>query len=295
LPFSGLSEHEMKLQALGSRSGLSLYEHPLSFVRYRKVGDSAEKPTLTILPDGPSTIENYDDLVLKLEAEFNLILIEVPGLGFSFPKRPEALNFEETSQIVADVVLHLSAPSVVLFGACIQGLFAARVAQIVPDALSGLIIAQTGDVETMQHWICRELDARELYRQPFEGQIHCRHMQEKATISWWPSFAGGPELQLEEYQEKARENKRRGSCYALASMIQKFDQISPQLDLIGRVPTSILWGAADRSHDASNKKSIRRYAPDANYREIQGLGHFVDLEMPGLLAREVARLLNDGA
>jgi pimeloyl-ACP methyl ester carboxylesterase len=51
-----------------------------------------------------------------------------------------------------------------------------------------------------------------------------------------------------------------------------------------KVPTTFLWGAADRSHRATLRDSCRELAPDAEVVHLHGLGHCFDLEDPGRVA-----------
>ena len=290
LAFSGLDKAEMRRRALASRPDLDFFEHKLSFVRRRVVGRDPARPTLVVLPDGPATIESYDAFIEALSDRFNIAVIEIPGFGFSYPLRSEALSFEQTSRIVADALADLDPPRAVLVGPCVQGLIAARVAEMIPDKLAGLIIAQTGDFPAQKIWSCDLLDAQGNLRRPFEGQIKFRLAREKATVDWWTPFVAGPNLPLETFQQEARTVLRSGCCYALASMIQNLSEMEAP-ELRPAVPTSILWGLADQSHAATDKRSILRYAPDADYAELEGVGHFTDLEAPETIAAEAEKLL----
>ena len=115
----------MRERSLETRSGLDLFEHERSFVRRRVIGNTADKPTLVVLPDGPATIESYDGFAETLAPRFDIVLLEPPGTGFSFPKSEKALEFEE----------------------------------IIPEYLAGLIIAQTGSFQAEQEWFDDVLDS----------------------------------------------------------------------------------------------------------------------------------------
>lgn len=288
LGFSGLDEATFRARAVAGRPGLGLFEHDLSFIRYRVHGRDADKPTLAFLPDGPATIESYDDLIAKLEDRFNIAILEIPGFGFSYPTAAEALDFEASCQILAQALVSLDLPRVVLVGPCIQGLFAARISEILGDELAGIIIAQTGDFAVESKWVYEALGGAAL-AVPFEGQIGFRLARQKVSIDYWIPFAAGPNAPVAKLQDEARKVQACGCAYALASQVQKLRVVPETLSV--SIPAAILWGLADRSHANTDRQSVRRYAPAARYEEWEGIGHFIDIEAPEKIAEVAARLL----
>jgi pimeloyl-ACP methyl ester carboxylesterase len=290
LAFSGLDEATFKVRALESREGLGLYEHELSFIRHRVVGRDPAKPTLAILPDSPATIESYDGFIATLKDRFNIAILEIPGFGFSYPKVAEAMGFEESCHILADALRALDLPRVVLVGPCIQGLFAARIAEIMGNELAGVIIAQTGDFQEEGKWVFAVLGGASL-AQPFTGQIGFRLNRQKTTIDYWIPFCAGPNAPVAMLQDEARKIQHAGCCYALASQVQKLGVAgSPALNVT--IPAAILWGTADKSHAQTDRHSVQKYAPSASYDEWEGIGHFIDIEAPEKLAETAMALLD---
>jgi pimeloyl-ACP methyl ester carboxylesterase len=289
LAFSGLDEATFKSRALASREGLELYEHELSYIRHRVIGRDPAKPTLAILPDGPATIESYDGFIDTLKDRFNIAIIEIPGFGFSFPKAASATGFEASCQILSAALRSLDLPRVILVGPCIQGLFAARIAEIMGDELAGVIIAQTGDFQEEGKWVFAVLSGEAL-AQPFTGQIGFRLNRQKVSINYWIPFAAGPDAPVAMLQDEARKTQHAGCCYALASQVQKLGtETMPDLNV--KIPAAILWGTADKSHATTDKHSVRKYAPNASYAEWDGVGHFLDIEAPEKLAEVALGLL----
>ena len=282
LAFSGLDEPAFRTRAIASRPGLALFEHNLSFIRYRIAGRDADKPTLAILPDAPATIESYDALIAALEDRFNIVIMELPGFGFSFPISAEALGFEASCEIIAAALRSLDLPRVVLVGPCIQGLYAARIATIMGDELAGVIIGQTGDFAAEDKWIHAALGGA-ILAQPFAGQVGFRLNRVKTTIDFWIPFAAGPLAPVAALQDEARKIQAASCCYALASQVQKLAEIDdPMIDV--RIPAAIFWGLSDKSHAATDRKSVRKYAPEAVYTEWEDIGHFADIEAPEKIA-----------
>lgn len=291
LAFSGLDEETFKARALVSRPDMGLYEHPLSFIRYRVVGRDPAKPTLAILPDGPATIESYDAFIADLKDRFNIALLEIPGFGFSYPKQAEATGFEASCQILVAALRALNLPRIVLVGPCIQGLFAARMAEVMGDELGAVIIAQTGDFQEEGKWVHKVLGGA-ILAQPFTGQIGFRLNRQKTTIDFWIPFAAGPDAPVAMLQDEARKVQCAGCCYALASQIQKLGtEALPALNV--RIPAAIVWGTADKSHSETDRRSVQKYAPGARYIEWGGIGHFIDIEAPERLAALALDLITE--
>jgi pimeloyl-ACP methyl ester carboxylesterase len=288
LAFSGLDEATFRERAMATRPDIGLYEHDLSFIRYRVTGRDPAKPTLAILPDSPAVIESYDGFIAALEDRFNIALLEIPGFGFSYPKKPQAMGFEESCQILVAALASLDLPRVVLIGPCIQGLFAARMAEIMGNALAGVIIAQTGDFAEEGKWVYKVLGGAVL-AEPFTGQIGFRLNREKTSIDYWIPFAAGPDAPVAMLQDQARKVQHAGCCYALASQVQKLGVVPETLNVI--IPSAILWGLADRTHATTDRASVRKYAPGASYAEWDGVGHFIDIEAPEQLAAAALALL----
>jgi pimeloyl-ACP methyl ester carboxylesterase len=290
LAFSGLDEATFRQRAVASREGLGLFEHDLSFVRYFVSGDDPAKPTLAILPDGPATIESYDGFIATLKDRFNIALLELPGFGFSFPKSPKAMGYEASCQILSAALVSLGLPRIVLVGPCIQGLFAARMSEIMGDELAGVIIAQTGDFQAEGKWVYEVLGGAAL-AQPFTGQIGFRLNRQKTTIDYWIPFAAGPDAPVAMLQEEARKTQHAQCCYALASQVQKLgSEEMPALNVT--IPSAILWGLADKSHAKTDRHSVQKFAPNASYAEWEGIGHFIDIEAPEKLAEAALALLD---
>ena len=292
LEFSGLNETSLLAAALASREGLDLFVHEHSYVRRRVVRSDPTNPAIIFLPDGPATIESYDNVIQRLKGEFTIVLIEIPGLGFSFPKSSEAMDFELISQIVAAAIIDLELYNSVLVGCCFNGLIAARVAQITPESFAGIIIAQTGDFKAEQNWFDEVLDPTGDLKKPFEGQVYFRLRREDAALRWWVPYSGGPKLDVDTFQREGRKVFDQGCCYGLATMIQKWGSSSMPTtpDLTQTIPTCIVWGEADKSHAHTDKDSICLYAPDASVIKLPDVGHFPDLEAPDVIAAQARKL-----
>lgn len=290
LAFAPFPPHELFARA-ETREGVDLFEHELGFIRRRVTGRDSGKPSLCVFPDGPATLESYDDFIAALRERFNIVILEIPGFGFSYAKRAKALEFEASCGMLADAIADLGLPRLVLVGPCVQALHAARVADLRPDLVDALILAQSGDVEAEREW-AKVLDPQGALAQPYAGQIAFRLTREKATLDWWLPFASGPKTPTEQMRDTALEVQGSGCCYALASQLQ--DLAAAEIVLRPSQPAAVVWGLADRSHANTDRMSTLSIAPGAEMIEREDLAHFPDIEDPELIAETALRLLASG-
>jgi pimeloyl-ACP methyl ester carboxylesterase len=291
LAFAGASPQEIRERALAARPNLVLFDHPLAQVRMRvERRDGAGRALLVFLPDGPASIESYDRLVDSLAGEFDLAIVEIPGFGYSYPKAPQAMEFEALVDITAAAVASLAAAPAIWLGPCVQGLVAIGVARRHPALVRGLVVMQTGDWAAQARWGGAVLDPQGLLRRPHTGQVAFRLAREKMAVDWWAAFAAGPDFDVATLQHEARRLVRGHCCYALASLAQKwFGRAEPEL--VVDTPARIVWGLADRSHAGTERATLQRYLPHAAVTELPRVGHFVDLEAIDTMREEVRQLL----
>lgn len=291
LAFAGASADEIDRLALAKRPNLRMFEHPLCRVRLRVERRDSNRPVLVFLPDGPASIESYDALIERLLPHFDLVIIEIPGFGYSHPKAPQALEFEPSVDILAAAYASLKLPPAVWVGPCAGGLMAIGVAKRHPALVRALLVMQTGDWAAEARWGGALLDPKGQLRAPHAGQVMFRLAREKMAVDWWAKFAAGPDLDVEALQREARLLVRQHCCYALASSLQHLCARAVEPDLIVSTPATVVWGLADRSHAGTDRASILRYLPQAQWVELDRVGHFADLEAIEVVQREAAKLI----
>lgn len=288
LEFAGASRAEIERYALTSRPDLRWFEHPTSLVRLRVPDGAGAKPVAVFLPDGPASIESYDAVIATLSDAYDVVVIEIPGFGYSWPLTPQALTFDGCVAATAAALASLDLPPVVLVGPCVQGLVALALARLHPDLVRALIVGQTGDWAAEVAW-GPAIGPRGALKAPFAGQIGFRLTREKGAVDWWAAFAAGPDFDVARLQAEARTLVRHHCAYALASVTQKwFGGDAPDLGVT--LPVTAIWGLADKSHAATDRASILTCAPHARIVEVERAGHFIDLEAVPTLRGELDRL-----
>ena len=287
LAFAPFPVHELRERALASRPEMDLWEGELGFIRRRVTGRDPSKPSIAVLPDGPATIESYDGFIEALRDRFNIAVVEIPGFGWSWPKRDAALGFETSCELIADALAELALPRLTLVGPCVQALHAARVAEMRPGVVHALILAQSGSCAAERKW-AKVLDPQGVLGIPYQGQIAFRLSRGRASLDWWVPFAAGPKTPVEDLQTTGREVQGAGCGYALASQLQDMNNFR---DSRPSQPAAVIWGMADASHRDTDHRSALELVPDAAYSEHAELGHFPDLEDPELIAKTALKLL----
>lgn len=288
LEFAGASRAEIERHALASRPHLRWFEHPTCLVRMRVPDGLGTRPVAVFLPDGPASIESYDAVIAALADTHDVVVIEIPGFGYSWPLTPEALTFDGCVAATAAALASLGLPPVYLVGPCVQALVALAIARRHPGLVAALIVAQSGDWAAEIAW-APALDPKGLLKAPFQGQLRFRLTRERAAVDWWAAFAAGPDFDVAALQAEARTLVRNHCCYALASITQKwFADAAP--DLAVAQPVTAIWGLAEKSHAATPRASILTHAPHARIVEVERAGHFTDLEAIDVVRAELDRL-----
>lgn len=122
-------------------------------LRVRDSGHS--KPALVFLCDPPVTIEAHDDLITAFDAQFWIIVVELPNFGFSRGGSLRSATFDGAVDIVEDALKQLELGGCLLFGPCICGFVAAELARRDELAINGIVLLQTPDKLGLLEWVER--------------------------------------------------------------------------------------------------------------------------------------------
>ena len=244
---------------------------PGGAVRVRDTG-GAGRP-LIFLCDPPAMVEMYDDLIAAL-AHARIVVIEVPGHGFSHAATGAALLFEPAVEMIETALLTLDLGPAVLFGPCVCGFVAAALAQRKRLKVAGLVLIQSPDLQGMLAWVDR-MDPGGRLRLPFIGQAIVK-VTAKKIAPFWLKYATGKATDPAALIATGLDNLAHGAGYPLASMLQLWT-VGPAdagLDL----PALAVWGRQDRSHAGTDPACSKGHAPGAEIVTVDHCGHFPELE-----------------
>lgn len=259
-----------------SRDGIQFMDLGTAHIRYRVVGEGQQ--TLVFETDPPVVIEHYDELVSLLRNDFQIVIFEPPGFGFSIPSMRLDYGFQSMVKICESFLEKLSLGPYLLVAPCVTAYGAIGLAQKRPDLISHLVLSQAPSWEEIMKWKIGR-DPKGLLGHPVMSQFLLQLLKRKRTPSWFKK-ALGEETLLEPFNDIAQTAYKHGASFNLASAFQHF-LIGPS-PLSGMVsqPALFVWGDKDRSHCETCKNSSKSLIETAHIVHIPEAGHFPELETP---------------
>ncbi|MEM9599656.1 MAG: alpha/beta hydrolase, partial [Pseudomonadota bacterium] len=258
--------------AATSRPDIGFFKTKKAQFRYRCSGTG---PTLVFLCDPPNVIEAYDELYAVLSPHYRVIVLEAAGMGFSAANMRYGFAFDETNDDLVHFLRDVAGEGAILAFSCVSGLGAIDIAVRHPELVSRLFLIQTTDWEGFQTWM-NGCDPKGLLRKPFIGQLGIKKVGEKQGLKWIETVTGNPEA-VNPLCGCAAQGFQNGMLFSLASSFQRYLRGESPL---GRPiqPMTILWGEADKSHNAESIERSRNLADNVQIIIRPTLGHFPELE-----------------
>jgi pimeloyl-ACP methyl ester carboxylesterase len=248
-----------------------------------RVFDSGgEKPCVVMAPDGPNVIEHYQRLLALLTPQVRVVCFDMPGFGFSAPSSNYDHSLDQGARVIIELLDQLNVPEATLAMSCANGLYALRVARLVPHRVTRLVLSQTPSMHAMHRWTDRVVP--KLLKLPLLGQVVSRLLRQKMAASWY-RLALPKSTDATPFQQTSHQALRCGSCFSLAGVVQGLLRESVDATLGTHTPCTALWGAQDRSHRLTEPQAILRDVPQAEVIVFDDCGHFPDLENPQRFAQ----------
>jgi pimeloyl-ACP methyl ester carboxylesterase len=246
-------------------------------IRYRAHGRGAR--TFVFAADPPIVLEHYDALVAELVVHGRVIVLELPGFGFSPAAHGFDFSFASAVATVAAFLDRLEVRDATLCFPCLSGLIAAGVATARPELVRALVLAQTPSRAGAEAW-ARGRDPKRIIRRPVVGQLAMRALKIKRAPDWFGvAVDAGAAAAL---TPLAVASLRAGARWSLASAFQRFFGEAPAPVV---QPIVALWGLRDRSHALTDRASSRALGRSVRLLEWDDAGHFPELEQPARFAR----------
>ena len=257
-----------------SQTGMHVIELQKARIRYLDTGGSGRP--VVIAPDPPNTVEHHLAMVEKLRENHRVIVFDLPGFGFSYPRLGFSFDLTDQRDAITELFDALNVKNATLVFSCLASFAALGVALERPDRVADLVLAQVPSFEDGSKW-ARRLDEKRVLRTPVLGQLMMAVNGTKVARGWYraalPKGVG-----IGEFFEPAKRVLSGGGCYCLASAFQRFHHSKTALFTGIAQPVSVFWGAADRTHRKSNPEGILDHVPHAQIRILEHCGHFPDLE-----------------
>lgn len=270
--FFGQAGRVDERRALSSRPGISFLETSAGRVRVRRAPCSTG-PRLLISTDGPNVIEHYDSLLGELDGTADVVVFEPPGTGASQPSRGFDFTLPAFTRACEDVLTQVG-PRTLVFS-CYVGFVGQALAVSRPTLVTRLVTPQTPSWRDMTRW-AEGVDPRRLVRTPYVGQALMAVRRRSIAAGWYRASTSNKRFR-EPFIAAANEAFSHGACFCLASLMQGLERSAPPASVRIPVPTAIVWGPKDRTHQRS---APEHSVPGAEVVRFDDCGHSPELEDP---------------
>ena len=234
------------------------------------------RPLLFLHPGHPSGRLDPASPVLELLAKNARVLAPThPGFG-STPAPRNLTTIDDLAYLYLDLLDALDVRDAVIVGVQLGGFIAAEIAVKSTSRISHLVLADAFGIKP------GDRETRDI------ADIYAITDKQLAEIAWADpkkmvrDTKGLPEPELV-LMARARESTGR---YAWSPYMHD-PKLKQRLHRV-RVPTLILWGAADRVAKPDYGRSYAAAIPGAGFQLIEGAGSFPHLEQPEGFAQAIA-------
>lgn len=255
----------------------------------RVLDTGGNRPALLMAPDGPCVIEHYQALISDLRADFRVVCIDLPGFGMSAPQAGYHHGLRQGAEVLLGALEALEIDRATLALSCVNGFYGIVAAQLQPRIVQRLILCQTPSLEAMQQWVQRTVPKAITW--PVIGQLLSFQGRARIAQGWFKAALARRE-DRPAFQAISHQNIAHGGCFCFAGVVQGTNASRHELQerAAPQVPTTLIWGDADRSHQATDPHSIQTLLPQAEVIRLPGVGHFPDLEASTEFARILRQL-----
>lgn len=214
---------------------------------------------------------------------YRAIAWDMPGYGGSVPLA--AVSIASLADALQDFLQQIGATKPVLVGHSIGGMIVQQWLVKYPRAAAAIVLAQTSPAfgKADGDWQKSFIDARLGPLDRGETLASLAPKLVKELVGDNPD-AGGAAL-ARDCMADVPEASYRASMLALLG----FDQRNALKDI--KVPTLVLSGSKDNNAPAPMMAKMATYIPSANYVELEGAGHLVNLERPQAFNAALDRFL----
>lgn len=254
--------------------------------RILDAGDATSGTPVLFAADAPVVLEHYAPVLNQLVPDRRAVAMELPGFGFSTPAPGYRFTLAHQVAALTSLLDAMEVPKATLAFTCVNALVALAFAARHPDRVDRLVLSQIPSAEQFAQWAAR-IDMRVLGRSvlgtPLVGQALMWAAPAFIADRWFHA-ALGPKADHPTLMAQARQVYAHGGAFCLAALNQALAGVSFQDVGVSPVPTTVVWGTADRTHRKTDKTSSGVWHPDANIQLWDDAGHCPDLECPAAFA-----------
>ena len=258
--------------------GTDLVDTDVGRLRFQDTGrPTGGGPTVVLTPDGPNVLEHLQPLVERLSQHARVVAFDLPGFGFSYPPLGYRFHVEDGGRATLSVLDALNLDRVTLAFSCANGFYAAAAANLQPERVAALVLAQTPSYAAMRAWAYRVVPRP--VRTPIIGQLIVA-ATEAQTAKRWYRKALPRHTDSAPYENTAAAAFADGGCFCFAGIVQGLLADDGEVAHAPPVPVTVAWGMVDKSHRPTSPDAAREFFPNAQVEVFKDCGHFPDLEAP---------------
>jgi 3-oxoadipate enol-lactonase len=251
---------------------------------YEAAGDPG-KPALVFLHGIGGAARGWRNQLDFFADRYRAIAWDMPGYGGSAPL--QAVSIASLADALADFLRQVGAAAPVLVGHSIGGMIVQQLLTKQPRIAGAAVLAQTSPAfgKPDGDWQKTFLEARLGPLDRGETMVSLAPTLVKDLVGDDPDENG---MKLaRDCMASVPEATYRATMLALMG----FDQRGALGDIA--VPTLVLSGSKDRNAPAPMMAKMATYIPQAEYVELEGAGHLVNLERPDAFNAALDRFLED--
>jgi pimeloyl-ACP methyl ester carboxylesterase len=254
-------------------------------------------PWLTFLHGFPTSSWDWAKVAPLLEPRFRLLCFDFLGFGDSEKPRKHRYSILEQGDVTEAVWRHFGVAETGVvahdYGATVAlELVSRELEQARSTRISRLVLLNSALYERL----AKPLLVQRLLGKPILGPLVAHAMTERAFARSFSSvFSSRHEIVDSELREHWQVVQRRGSSVPIAPRLVGYiaerklhaSRWEGALER-GDPQTTLLWGMADPRSGPHIAEHVRRRVPAARIRPLPGVGHYPQLEVPELVAEEIA-------
>ncbi|MBI4822264.1 MAG: alpha/beta fold hydrolase [Deltaproteobacteria bacterium] len=249
-----------------------------------RVAELGQGPHIVMIHPWGTHMGIWSDVAHELSKSAHVLLLDLPGHGKS-SKPPGRYPLRRMALAVIDVMDGVGIERAIIVGNSLGGATAIELARSRPDRVDGLVLlAAPGGAPVP-----------DVIRRGLRSFTHPSHLATFADagwiVGWWMLVPGSPiAARLRDDMLALRRGPEIDSwARATYSALIEAADYDPPLESI-HVPAVVLQGQSDIVVWPSSGRRLAERLPNARLVEIEGCGHFLELECPFEVLREIERI-----
>jgi 2-succinyl-6-hydroxy-2,4-cyclohexadiene-1-carboxylate synthase len=248
---------------------------------------SGDGPSFVLLHGFTGSAETWTEFREKLESQFKVIALDLPGHGLSSsPDNPARYSLDRFAGDIAVVLDELDVQSTALFGYSMGGRAALRFAAAHANRVSSLILESTSSGIHDEKARLQRADADNVLANVIERDGIAAFVSRWERLPMWESQSALPDAGRARLRAQRLANNPKGLANSLRGAGAGAD--APITDRLRNIsaPTLVIAGELDPQYIEHGRRLVAAI-PDARLEIIPGAGHAIHLERSDAVISEI--------